>query len=255
MPDAGSFTLADVSLATLLLVALVAYVSSVLGGLAGTGVSLLMLPMLVPLVGIKGVIPVIAVAMLLGSTSRLWVFRHSVQWPFVGRILIGATFGVLLGVSIYDWLPADILTVLVGGFLVLSVPARRLFARSERVIRPSPAGTTVFGFGYGIASGTISGGGPILVALLLGMGLRGAAVIGTKAGTSIVMHSLKTIGFGFYGLITLELALAAILIGVCTLPGAYTAKWMVDRMKIKLHTLIVDVAVMFGGVSLLWQLV
>jgi hypothetical protein len=26
-------------------------------------------------------------------------------------------------------------------------------------------------------------------------------------------------------------------------------------MKIKLHTLIVDIAVMFGGVSLLWQLV
>ena len=56
-----------------------------------------MLPMLVPLVGIKGVIPVIAVAMLLGSTSRLWVFRHSVQWPIVGRILIGASFRRVAG--------------------------------------------------------------------------------------------------------------------------------------------------------------
>jgi len=86
------------------------------------------------------------------------------------------------------------------------------------------------------------------------MGLKGAAVIGTKAGVSIVMHSVKAVTFGAYGLLNVELILAAILIGVFTLPGAYTAKWLVDRMHVHVHTAIIEVAVVFGGLSLLWRL-
>ena len=252
--EAEAFSISAVSAETLLLVAAVAYLSSVLGGLAGTGVGLLMLPLLVPIVGIKGVVPVISVAMLLGSTSRLWVFRGDVDWSVVRRILTGAVAGVIFGAWIYDWLPAQALYVLIGAFLVIAVPARRFFERRNKVLRVGAVGAAVFGFGYGTVSGSLSGGGPILVALLLGMGLRAAAVIGTKAGVSIVMHSLKTIAFGAFGLLNLELALAALLIGVFTLPGAYTAKWMVDRMQLRLHTAIVDIAIVVGGLSLFWRL-
>ena len=193
--------------------------------------------------------------MLLGSTSRLWVFRKSVNWNFVPRLLIGSIPGVVIGASIYDWLSAQALYALIGAFLVLAVPARRWFARRERVLRTGPAGTAGLGVGYGIISGALAGGGPLLVALLLGMGLQGAAVIGTKAGVSIFMHVTKTIAFGAYGLLNVELVVAAFLIGACTLPGAYTAKWMVDRMNIRMHTLIIEAAIMIGGFSLLWRLV
>lgn len=254
MTEATGFSFAEVSLWTLALVALVSYVSSVVGGLAGTGVGLLMMPMLVPVVGIRAVVPVISVAMLLGSNSRLWVFRHDVQWRISRNVMLGSVPGVILGASIYGFLPAKVLYGLLGGFLVLSVPGRRLFARRNRVLRAGGIGTALMGFGYGIVSGIVSGGGPILVAMLLGMGLKGAAVIGTKAGVSIVMHSVKSVTFGAYGLLNVELVLAAILIGVFTLPGAYTAKWLIDHMHIHVHTAIIEVAVLIGGVSLLWRL-
>lgn len=254
MPEAVGFSLGEISLWTLVLVALVSYASSVVGGLAGTGVGLLMMPLLVPVVGIRAVVPVISVAMLLGSSSRLWVFRHDVQWRISRNVMLGSVPGVVLGASIYGLLPADVLYAVLGGFLVLSVPARRLFARRNRVLRAGGGGTAVMGFGYGIISGIASGGGPILVAMLLGMGLKGAAVIGTKAGVSIVMHSVKAVTFGIYGLLDVELVLAAILIGAFTLPGAYTAKWLVDRMHLQLHTAIIEVAVFIGGLSLLWRL-
>lgn len=254
MPETSGFSLGDISLWTLVLVALVSYASSVVGGLAGTGVGLLMMPMLVPVVGIRAVVPVISVAMLLGSSSRLWVFRHDVQWRISRNVMLGSVPGVILGASIYGLLPANVLYAVLGGFLVLSVPARRIFARRNRVLRAGGVGTAAMGFGYGIISGIASGGGPILVAMLLGMGLKGAAVIGTKAGVSIVMHSVKAATFGLYGLLDVELVLAAILIGACTLPGAYTAKWLVDRMHLQLHTAIIEVAVFIGGLSLLWRL-
>jgi uncharacterized membrane protein YfcA len=255
MPEAAGFSLSAVSIQTLVLVAAVAYLSSVLGGLAGTGVGMLMLPLLVPVVGIKGVVPAISVAMLLGSASRLWVFRKSVNWAFVPRLLVGSIPGVILGAAIYDWLSPRALYGLIGTFLVLAVPARRWFARREKVVKTGPAGTAGLGLGYGVISGALAGGGPLLVALLLGMGLRGAAVIGTKAGVSIFMHWTKTIAFGVYGLLNVELVIAAFLIGACTLPGAYTAKWMVDRMNIRMHTAIIEVAIVVGGISLLWRLI
>jgi uncharacterized membrane protein YfcA len=254
MAETAGFSFAEVSLWTLVLVAVVSYASSVVGGLAGTGVGLLMMPLLVPIVGIKAVVPVISVAMLLGSNSRLWVFRHDVQWRISRSVMLGSVPGVILGASIYGMLPAKVLYAVLGGFLVLSVPGRRIFARRNRVLRAGGAGTAAMGFGYGIVSGIVSGGGPILVAMLLGMGLKGAAIIGTKAGVSIVMHSVKAVTFGLYGLLNVELVLAAILIGVFTLPGAYTAKWLVDRMHLQLHRAIIEVAVLIGGLSLLWRL-
>ena len=251
--ETAAFSLGDVSATTLVLVALVAYVSSVIGGLAGTGVGMLMMPMLVPLVGIKGIVPLISVAMLAGSTSRLWVFRKTVTWRIVGRILVGSVPGALIGATIYDWLPAQSLYLLLGGFLVLAVPARRVFEGRNRRLSPRPVGTGVFGLGYGILSGSLSGGGPILVAVLLGMSLKGAGVVGTKAGVSIVMHSVKTLAFGVYGLLGLQLVLAAALIGACTLPGAYTAKWLVERMGLRVHTYVIEAAIVIGGLSILWQ--
>jgi uncharacterized membrane protein YfcA len=254
MAEASTFTFAEVSFVTLALVAFVAYASSVVSGLAGTGVGTLMLPLLVPVVGIRGVVPVISVAMLLGGASRLWVFRRSVNWRIVPRMLIGSVPGVILGASIYGWLPAQALYGLLGAFLLISVPMRRYFERRSRTFRPGAAGTPAMGFGYGVVSGSLSGGGAILVAILLGMGLKGAAVIGTKSGISIVLHSVKTVTFGLYGLLDPELVLAALLIGVFTLPGAYTARWMAERMHLRVHTAIIECAIVVGGVSLLWRL-
>ncbi len=253
MAESTAFSLADISTATLILVALVAYLSSIVGGLAGSGVSMLMMPLLVPLVGIKGIVPVISVAMLAGSTSRLWVFRHSVEWPVVGRILTGSVAGALIGTALYDWLPAKALYFLLGGFILFAVPARRIFERHNRRLTGGPVATAGLGLGYGVISGSLSGGGPILVAILLGMGIKGAGVVGTKAGISIVMHSVKTLAFGAFGLLNLEILLAAALIGVCTLPGAYTAKWLVERMGLRVHTYIIEGAIMIGGAFVLWQ--
>lgn len=254
MAETAGFSFGEVSLWTLALVALVSYVSSVVGGLAGTGVGLLMMPLLVPVVGVKAVVPVISVAMLLGSNSRLWVFRHDVRWRISRNVMTGSVPGVILGASIYGLLPAEVLYAVLGGFLVLSVPGRRIFARRDRALQAGGVGTAAMGFGYGIVSGVVSGGGPILVAMLLGIGLKGAAIIGTKAGVSIVMHSVKAVTFGAYGLLNVELVLAAVLIGVFTLPGAYTAKWLVDHIHLHVHTAIIEVAVVIGGVSLLWRL-
>jgi len=42
------------------------------------------------------------------------------------------------------------------------------------------------------------------------------------------------------------------LIGIVALPGAFLAKAFVERMPVHVHTAILDVVVLFGGVFLVW---
>ena len=44
----------------------------------------------------------------------------------------------------------------------------------------------------------------------------------------------------------------AFLIGIVALPGAFLAKAFVERMPVHMHTAILDVVVLFGGVVLVW---
>ena len=44
----------------------------------------------------------------------------------------------------------------------------------------------------------------------------------------------------------------ALLIGVVALPGAFLAKAFVERMPVHMHTVILDVVVLLGGVFLVY---
>jgi hypothetical protein len=43
----------------------------------------------------------------------------------------------------------------------------------------------------------------------------------------------------------------AVLIGVVAFPGAFLAKRIVDRLPVHVHTTVLDVVVIFGGVAML----
>jgi ABC-type bacteriocin/lantibiotic exporter with double-glycine peptidase domain len=54
------------------------------------------------------------------------------------------------------------------------------------------------------------------------------------------------------GVITAQVIAFAFLIGIVALPGAFLAKAFVERMPVHMHTAILDVVVLFGGVFLVW---
>ena len=53
-------------------------------------------------------------------------------------------------------------------------------------------------------------------------------------------------------MITAQVIAFAFLIGIVALPGAFLAKAFVERMPVHMHTAILDVVVLFGGVFLVW---
>jgi hypothetical protein len=137
----------------------------------------------------------------------------------------------------------------IGTMLILSVPLRRKAKRHD--VRIGDPGLAAGAVGYGVLVGGTSGSGVILLSLLMAVGLEGAAVIATDAVVSLATSAIKISVFGMAGVVSAQVIAFALLIGVVALPGAFLARAFVERMPVHIHTAILDVAVMIGGVVMI----
>ncbi len=234
----------------LLVAAIVAFAASVLGGIAGYGVGMVIPVFLAPVVGIAGVVPATTVATLFTNFGRMWAFRRELSWPAIRRM---SALGLPLsfaGAWILTVLEPRQLALFLGVFLIASVPVRR--ALEHRRLALGPAGTFVAGGAFGLLSGATPGTNFLASALLMATGLKGAALIGTIAAVALSTHFSKLATFAATGLLDGRLLAVGIIVGVATLPGGYVARWLVDRLPMRIHTGLMDVLVIAGGANFLW---
>ena len=68
---------------------------------------------------------------------------------------------------------------------------------------------------------------------------------------SVVTSVIKISVFGLAGVVTAQVLAFALLIGAVALPGAFFARVFIERMPVHIHTAILDVAVIAGGVVMI----
>jgi spermidine synthase len=44
-----------------------------------------------------------------------------------------------------------------------------------------------------------------------------------------------------------------VLVGLCTVPGGFIARRLLERIPMKVHTAVMDVVVLGGGAAFLWR--
>ena len=240
---------ADISLVQLLLVAGVALSASVVGGLAGYGTGALMPLVLVPLIGAEPVVPIIAISAVLTNLSRVTAYRRYADGRRALIVIAAAALTTALGAYGYTRLTNSGAALVIGAMLISSVPLRRLARRRD--IRIGDTGLGLGAVGYGVVVGGTVGAGVILLSLLMAAGLEGAAVIATDAMISVGIGIIKISVFGLAGVVTAQVLAFALLIGAVALPGAFLARAFVERMPVHIHTAILDVAVIVGGVVMI----
>ena len=246
-----SFALADVGALELLLVGFVALAASILGGLAGYGTGLVLPIFLAPVVGVANIVPVMAVGMAINNASRVAAFRNVIEWAHVKRILLLGMPACLAGAYGYTLLAGPTVALAIGSFLIISVPLRRWFTRAHGAIG---AGTErLAGAGFGFINGGVPGAGTLLIAILMASGVQGAALIATDAVISVTMGIAKIALFRSLERLDVQLLLAGLLIGACTMPGAFIARWLLRHIPARIHTAFMEAVVIIGGASFLWR--
>jgi uncharacterized protein len=243
--------LGDAQLLQWLLVGVVAFAASILGGLAGYGTGLVLPVVLAPVVGVANVVPVMALAMVLNNGSRIAAFRHDIEWPHVRRVLMLGLPACVAGAYGYTLLEARGVALLIGLFLLVSIPLRRALQRARLTLgaRGEAGAGAVFGF----INGGMTGAGVILISLLMAGGVQGAALIATDATISAIMGVFKVALFGSLARLDASLAVAGVLIGLCTMPGAFVARRLLKLIPARIHTAVMEAVVVFGGCGFLWR--
>ncbi len=237
------------SIEELVLIACAALVTSVVGGVAGYGTGLLMPLVLVPLVGAQAVVPILGVSAIFNNLSRIAAFYKKIAWAHVWPIALVAMPFCYIGAAFYSYLSGPGAAVLIGGALILLVPARRILKKFEsRISRPA-----VYGAGalFGLVTGGVPGGGIILISLLMSLGVLGPGVVATDAVISLMVGFVKIATFQSYGQLPLASWAVAALIGVAGIPGAFIAKWISEHLSVKVHTGLMDATVVLGGAVLI----
>lgn len=243
--------MSDLAAGPLALACGAAFLASILGGLSGFGTGLVLPVFLVPVVGIVNVVPVMAVAMALNNGSRVIAFRRDIAWPHARRLLALGLPACAIGAYGYTLLSAAWVALLLGGFLLASVPLRRALRRAR--LQLSTAGERGAGALFGLLNGGMTGTGVILISLLMAAGVDGAALVATDAVISVVMGLAKITIFGGLAALDAELAATGVLVGLCTAPGAFIARRMLQHIPAGVHAWIMEAVVVAGAVVLLWR--
>jgi uncharacterized membrane protein YfcA len=218
------------------------------GGFAG---GLLLAICLAPILGVKETVPVAATAMIISNSNRVWAFRHSVDWPVFRSIFLAAVPFIVLSAVVYITLPVSVVALFLGTFLIITVPLRRHMSTKE--FKVGPRGLAIAAVPYGLISGSTFGAGLMLAPFLLGAGLAGEHLVGTVAALGFGLNLIKSVVFGFSPLLDQPLLIKGIVIGLCTVPGAYAGRWIVRRTPIRVHMRFMEIFILCGAVYFLWQ--
>jgi len=77
--------------------------------------------------------------------------------------------------------------------------------------------------------------------------------VASDAIVSVVMGLAKVVLFGSLDALTLEVALTGLLVGVCTVPGAFVARTILKRIPAGVHAWLMEAIVVAGALALLWR--
>jgi len=249
--QSGITLLGQLDLLTIALVALAAFATALFHSVAGFAGALLLSVCLVPLIGVRAVVPVVSLAMIISNSNRILLFWHQIDWKAYKAIMITGLPGIVLGAVIYLYLPVKAIAIVMGCFLLLSIPLRRDFKR--RNFKVGYRGLSAAAIVYGVISGTVFGGGMILGPFLLGAGIVGQSLVGLVAALGLTLNITKTLVFGAGDLLNGEMISLGVLVGVFTIPGGLLGKWIVKNTDIEVHTVIVETLMFCGGCYFLYQ--
>ena len=218
------------------------------GGFAG---ALMLAIALAPVLGVKETVPLVATAMMISHASRAWLFRKAVDWgAFAMLLCFGLPFNVLR-VMFYVDLSDKAVALFLGSFLMITIPLRR-FLKNRNVVVPRKA-IALVAMPYGFLSGTSFGAGMILAPFMLGAGIVGEALLATVAVSGVMLNVTKTVAFGFSPLLTAELAMLGVVLGICTFPGHALGRQIVRNTSIRVHTVLLELFIITGAAYMLWK--
>lgn len=237
-----------------LILALASSIAWFLSSLIGGGSPLILIPLISLLLSTSAIAPVITTGMLCGNAQRVGLYWQHIEWRLVAWCLPSASVGAVLGAFVVSRTQIEWLSLLLVGFLLVSVFG---LLRSERSQSPNFNVKAWYflpvGFGDAFCSGLIGSTGPVLQPLYLGYGLTKEQVLATKSFNVLGVHIIKLFAYSMFGVLSWPYVGYGLVIGLAALPGNFLGRQVLKQMSEQQFRRLVITFIGGSALFMLWQ--
>ncbi|SHG90239.1 sulfite exporter TauE/SafE family protein [Pollutimonas bauzanensis] len=226
-------------------------IAGAISGVIGTGSSIILLPVLAITFGPKQAVPIMAIAAILGNISRVLVWFREIDWRAVLAYSATGVPAAALGARTLISLPNAVIDLILGGFFLLMIPARRALARREYTLTLGQL--ALIGLFVGFLTGLVISTGPLSVPAFLAYGLTGGAFIATEAASAFMLYVSKTATFQSLGALPGTVILNGAIVGLSLAAGTFISKVYVKRLSGTDFRRLMDLALLASGSALIWS--
>ena len=218
--------------------------------ISGGGGALMLIPLLNLIVGTTKTAPIINLGAFISRPSRIILFWKNIVWKVFWYYVPAAILGVFFAAWFFSEIKINWLQIIVALFLISTFFQYR-FGKKERSFKVPLWYFIPLGFLVSI-TGTFTGGmGPILNPFYLNSGITKEALVGTKAANSFFLGIAQVSSYTFFGLLTTELWIYGISLGIGATFGNLIGKQLLANMSSMLFRKLVIIIMVFSGVLLL----
>ncbi len=218
--------------------------------ISGGGGALMLIPLLNFIVGTTKTAPIINLGAFISRPSRIIIFWKNIVWKVFWYYVPSAMLGAILAAWFFSEMKINWLQIIVALFLISTFFQYR-FGKKERSFNVHLWYFIPLGFIVSII-GTFTGGmGPILNPFYLNSGITKEALVGTKAANSFFLGIAQISSYSFFGLLTTELWIYGITLGIGATFGNLIGKRLLAKMSSLLFRKLVIIIMVVSGVLLL----
>ena len=228
---------------------IVAAIGMSLSGIAGFGGGVIVLPVVVWLYGPAVAVPVVAIFQLIGTSTRVWLSRDSINWKVVAWFAAGSIPFAILGSLLFIAANNDVLIRIMGGGMIALVVLTQL-PWSKRV-RMKLWGFLPLGGASGFLASVMGIPGPFAPVFYIAYGLKPREYMATFSMGMFLVQVPKLAVYSTGDLITPLVAGLGLSLGAVAMGGAYYGARMLRRIPAKMFAIGINVIVFAFGVLFL----
>lgn len=223
--------------------------ASMFSAITGGGLTVILLPVLVFQFGIQTAMPIVTIALFASSASRVAAYWRHIDFLPVLWFSLGSLPLTLLGTYLFTVADPDLLTRVLGAFLIAAVPARRL--GSGELDRFSVFWFLPLGMFFGFITGITAMVAVLLAPFFLWHGLRKGAFVGTMAVNIWLIQIVKLAVFGGQGYLDAPVLIHGGVLVPCVMAGTWAGRKIMDRVSEAAFVIAIEAVMVVSGVVFL----
>jgi uncharacterized membrane protein YfcA len=224
-----------------------AVIAALISSVTGGGVTVILLPVLVFHFGIQVAMPIVTIALFAATASRVAVYRREIVIPVVGWFTLGSLPLTVLGTYLFTVSAPDLLTRILGAFLIGAVVVQRL--RPKTPAKFAAAWFLPLGAGFGFLTGISAAVAVALAPFFLGYGLRKGAYVGTLGLNVFIIQVVKLAVFGSRDFLHTQVLIYGALLIPFMIVGTMLGKKLLEYVPEVIFVMVIEGMMIVAGVT------